>query len=66
MRAKSFDGGKLRFQFVDGSNMKSGKETHMHALTIKLLDDDRMIHEWELYADGKKQQTVVITLNRVK
>ena len=56
----------LRFEFVDGTNMASEKETHMRSLTVKFLDRDRMQHEWDLYADGKKQKTVTLTLHRVK
>ena len=62
MRAKGFDGETLRFEFLDGSNMESNRESHMLAMTIKFLDDGRMQHEWEMYMDGQKQQTVSLTL----
>jgi len=66
MRAKGFADGTLRFDFVDGSNMASKKEIHMGALTIKFLGEDRMQHEWDLFADGKKKQTVTLSLHRAK
>ena len=65
MRATTFDGNCVRFDFVDGGNMASPDEPHMHALTMTLLDDNKIQHEWEMHKDGKKQHSEKFILTRI-
>jgi hypothetical protein len=65
MRATTFDGNRIRFDFVDGSNRASPDEPHMHALTMTLLDENRIQHEWEMHKDGKKQHSEKFILTRI-
>src|SRR5262249_52353531 len=54
MRANvsSSDVKELKFNFVDGMNMKK-TDMHMHALDMKFIDDTHVENTWSLYNKGK-------------
>lgn len=66
MQARSYDAatGELRFEFVDGSNMKPG-DGHMHNATLR-IEGDRLITKWEFFENGKLKQTEAAEYTRVK
>jgi len=43
---------ELKFNFVDGMNMKK-TDMHMHALDMKFIDDTHIENTWSLYNKGK-------------
>ena len=52
----SDDGSDVLFTFVDGTNLKNGRDTgHMDKAHIKFTGDGTMSAQWTFYADGKEQ-----------
>ena len=52
MRLTSSQDGVLKFEFVDGGNLKSRDEAHMDSLEIT-VKGDQMKQDWSMYQDGK-------------
>jgi hypothetical protein len=65
MNLEKADRQNLHFMFVDGSNIDSQKDAHMHSLTISFIDKDHIIQKWTLFTDGKEMETSVFELSRV-
>ena len=63
LRAARFDGNKIDFKFVDGTNI--GNE-YMSGVTITLVDADHMTQEWRSTKDGKEKPDMVFQFVRVK
>jgi len=63
MRAAGGNANAITFAFVDGTNMKL-EDPHMHKLTITWKDDNHVIQEWTMQAEGKDTPPVVFTLER--
>lgn len=57
---------QVKFEFMDGTNMKSRNEMHMDSLTITFIDADHVRSVWTSYADGKTLGTKEFNLTRVK
>jgi hypothetical protein len=67
MRCKpGADPDKLDFEFIDGGNMASADEPHMHALTLRFQGADTLTASWSMYAGGKLQNKAKFELERVK
>ncbi len=49
-RATKFEGNKITFKFLDGTNIG---DSYMSGLTLTLVDADHMIQEWSSTAKGK-------------
>ena len=56
--------GEIRFEFVDGTNMKP-TDGHMHNVTM-CIAGDRLIAKWEFFENGKLKQTESAEYTRVK
>jgi hypothetical protein len=52
MRLASSDNGVLRFEFVDGGNLKSRNDAHMDSVELT-IQGDRLTEKWGMYQDGK-------------
>ncbi|MBM2846976.1 MAG: uncharacterized protein HW407_2288 [Bacteroidetes bacterium] len=63
MRAVGGDASAITFAFVDGTNMKL-EDPHMHKLTITWKDDNHVVQEWTMQAEGKDTPPVVFALER--
>lgn len=64
MKAKpSKDGGTIEFDFAGGTNMKPS-DPHMHALTIRFLDADRIESLWTNWENGKPGSMAKFALSR--
>jgi hypothetical protein len=48
----SSDDKTMKFEFVDGGNIKSRDEGHMDAVALT-IDGDKLTEDWTFYADGK-------------
>jgi hypothetical protein len=49
---------QLTFSFVDAANMAKPTDKHMSGVVITFQDNDHMMQEWTLTADGKATPTV--------
>jgi hypothetical protein len=54
---------ELKFNFVDGANMKK-TDMHMHALDMKFIDDTHVQETWSLYNKGKLQNDHAFSLTK--
>jgi hypothetical protein len=52
MRLASAKDGVLKFEYVDGGNLKSRDEAHMDSLEIT-VKGNTMTQDWAMYQDGK-------------
>lgn len=58
-RMRSKAGGSsdvLAFDFIDGTNMASPNDMHIHSLTMTFADDDHVTAAWRAYQDGKPSE----------
>ena len=62
-RAVKFDGNKIDFRFVDGTNLGSD---YMSGVTITLVDPDHMVQQWRATRDGKEKVDMTFNFTRVK
>lgn len=62
-RATKFDGNKIDFKFVDGTNVG---DDYMSGVTITLVDADHMVQEWRKTKDGRETVDMVFKFARVK
>jgi hypothetical protein len=58
------DAHRLAFKFVDGTNLKSTAEHHMHEATLTIADADHFKAEWASCKDGKTCHQVSFNLVR--
>lgn len=54
----------ITLTYVDGTGMRSPHEMHMHEVTITIMDDSHMTHQWTLYDKGKKKVTHTFMFTR--
>jgi hypothetical protein len=54
----------LTLTFIDGTGMRSFNDMHMHQLTIHIIDNQHITHEWTLYDEGKKKVTSTFNFAR--
>jgi hypothetical protein len=66
MTLKSADDKTLRFAFDKDCGINVSKESHMHALTLRLEDADTMVVTCKAFIDGKEIPEKPTTLKRVK
>jgi hypothetical protein len=52
MRLASADNGVLRFEFLDGGNLKSRNDAHMDSVEMT-IQGDLLTEKWGMYQDGK-------------
>ncbi len=62
--AKTDDPKVLKFVYLDGTSMKSVEDPHMHQLTMTLVEQDQLQHEWVFFAGGTQQFVVRLDLER--
>ncbi len=46
---------EFRFAFTGAANLASNDDMHMHAMTLKIEDNDHFSETWTLMANGKEQ-----------
>lgn len=68
LRATLYDPktGELSFDFVDGGNMATGREGHMHSAKIHFIDNDHIISEWQFMEAGSPKFKEISQFTRVK
>jgi hypothetical protein len=65
MKLSSGDAKEMKFEFVDGGNIKSRDEGHMDSLTLS-ADGETMKQNWSYFADGKVVGNTVFELKKQK
>lgn len=68
MKATSYNlqTGELTFDFLDGGNMPTGREGHMHNAKIRFIDDDHLSSEWQYMEAGSPTFKEISQFTRVK
>jgi hypothetical protein len=68
MEARSFNpgDGDIQFQFVDATNMPNPQATHMHSVSMRLIDDRHLSSDWRLFENGKLKMTETAQYTRVR
>jgi hypothetical protein len=54
----------LSFKFIDGTGMKSTKDSHMHSAKIWILGEDKLRSQWTNFTDGEAAHIADFTLER--
>lgn len=67
MQARGFnpETGEVRFEFLDGTNMKADAG-HMHNASMRLAGNDHLVTSWEFYENGKSKMTEKAEYTRVR
>jgi len=60
------DGKDLKFAFSKSNDIDVAKEGHMHDLTLTMVDNDHLIHNWTMYQKGKEGGVTTLKLARVQ
>ncbi|MBZ5612300.1 MAG: hypothetical protein LAP87_31290 [Acidobacteriia bacterium] len=68
MQASAFQPatGELKFQFLDATNLPSQAAGHMHNVTLRFVDDQHLIAEWQFYENGQVKMTEAAQYARVR
>ncbi len=66
LKMDSSKGNTLKFSFIKGTNLDASKDKHMHSLTLKIIDTNKIVQEWIEHSDGKAGETSVLKLTRAK
>ncbi len=67
MEAAGYDAaaGRLRFRFLDATNLPNPAAGHMHAAELRFIDRDHMIAEWQFFEDGRLKTTESAQYTRI-
>ncbi len=57
-------GNSIAMSYIDGTGMRSSQDKHMHELTLTLIDDRHINHEWSVFEDGRKTSTHTFSFAR--
>ena len=68
LRATRYDEktGELDFDFVNGGNIATGNEGHMHSMRMRFVDDHHLQSEWEFMKDKSPKFTEAIEFTKVQ
>ena len=68
LRATSYDArsGELDFDFVDGGNISSGNEGHMHSMKLHFIDANHYSGEWQFMQDKSPKFSEISEFTRVQ
>ncbi len=61
---ESSEAGLIKFEFLRGANMDVKKDGHVHAGTMKRVDDNTLVTETEIWRGGKLWSVRYATLHR--
>ena len=57
-------GNSITMSYIDGTGMHSLQDKHMHELTLTLIDDRHINHEWTVFEHGREQVTHTFSFTR--
>ena len=55
--SSSVNGNSITLTYIDGTNMRSLQDKHMHELTLTFIDDRHINHEWTVFENGREAVT---------
>lgn len=61
---RAVTGNSITLSYIDGTGMRSLHDKHMHELTLTLIDERHMNHEWTIFENGRKTVTQTFTFAR--
>ena len=64
MQLKNTDGKSFEFQFLDGVNIDRETTGHMGGMTLTVIDEDTIEHEWDYYEGGEVKDSGRFTFTR--
>ena len=57
---------ELHFKFLDATNLTTPAAGHMHNASLRYIDDDHLISEWQFYENGQPKLTEKAQYTRVR
>lgn len=68
MQARAFnsESGELQFRFLDAGNLPDAGAGHMHNATLRFVDNNHLVTEWEFYENGQRKLTETARYTRVR
>ena len=68
MRTTRYDthANEVDFDFVDGGNIATGNEGHMHSAKIRFIDENHLFSEWQYMEARSPKFKEINTFTRVK
>ena len=57
-------GNSMTLSYIDGTGMHSVQDKHMHELTLTIVDNRHINHEWTVFEHGREQVTHTFTFAR--
>jgi hypothetical protein len=68
MQARAFnrESGELRFEFLDVTNLKEADAGHMHNATLRFVDENHFVSEWDFYENGRRKSTETFKYTRIR
>jgi hypothetical protein len=60
----SSDRGSIHLDFTASAGIDPAQDAHMHALTIRFIDEDTIEQEWVMYRDGEPVDSTTYRLQR--
>ena len=60
------DGTRIKFEFLDGTNMSSRDKGHMDSVVYRFVSEGEFTSHWTWYQDGKESWMEEISYERVK
>ena len=68
LRAIRYDeqSGELDFDFVDGGNISTGNEGHMHSMKLHFIDNDHYTGQWEFMQDKSPKFNEISEFTRLQ
>lgn len=65
MKLKKATDTTFAFEMSGTRGIQSKKEPHMHAVTVTLVDNNKLKEEWVFYKDGKEESATLFSFNRI-
>jgi hypothetical protein len=65
MKLSSFGAKSMKFDFIDGGNIKSINDPHMHSVALT-VDGDKLTEDWSFYNDAKQVDHKVFEFTKSK
>ncbi|HUJ50027.1 MAG TPA: hypothetical protein VLW25_07495 [Bryobacteraceae bacterium] len=58
--------GEIQFHFLDVTNLSSPRAAHMHNVMLRIIDNNHVDSEWQLYENGAPKMTEKAHYTRVR
>ncbi|HMD49018.1 MAG TPA: hypothetical protein VKG79_07965 [Bryobacteraceae bacterium] len=65
-RAINLQTGEIQFQFLDATNLANPNAVHMHNVRLRLVDNNHLDADWQLYENAAPKETESAHYTRVR